>query len=741
MENIKLISIVAKLLATENINVELRNVKTPSANISTRTLSFPKMKEDISQDVLNLFISHECSHFLNTPNIIEDKEIFDKIINNVISKDVLNIVEDYRVDYLIKRKYPGLKKMFSNAYTELFDKGFFGYDKDNISEANFIDKLNITLKMGPRFGLKFSEEESAWIKRIHAARKFDEIVQISEEITGYIFDQEAQEEYNDIFNINKELNDYNENDDVQPANKSVPLDVENDEEEDYESSKRDSTSSSNSDPTRSHTLEVFNDKFEEFLSDDLKDTIYISIPKLNPEDHIVPYKELEEIIGDFVWDGFYEECKEYKSFLDENKNIIDYMVMEFGLKKNADRLKKAKISTKGEIDPNKLFSYKFSDNIFLSIKNIGNVQSHGFVFYLDWSGSMFSCIESVIKQLIILCEFCRKSNIPFEVYAYSTEFKRKGDMEADKRMKACSPRNIYDFRKYYEDYPKETLITRHFSLLNFISSKMNNKSYTNMCKFLLSMKVFQVGRDQYIGIKTEGDDIFNYILRRISLDMGGTPLNETIIVSGKIMEMFQKENNVDKAYNIFLTDGISSANYYINSEYKVKSFYTEDKHYIFKDEESKNLIDGKCLYNKIPRAGAPKFYRESYENKFIANSIRTTKVFLDFYNKLYDNISIGFYVGSRKEVKETIDHINAVNNSQRQFYDTKSLYEGIVIKDFGYKTYYIMETSSFMVKKPDIDLISVDKGINKTTIKKFTNAMKVKKLSRILLQKFIKEIS
>ena len=42
---------------------------------------------------------------------------------------------------------------------------------------------------------------------------------------------------------------------------------------------------------------------------------------------------------------------------------------------------------------------------------------------LDWSGSMCDTIQQTTEQLMNLVWFNQKVNIPFEVYAFSSEYK------------------------------------------------------------------------------------------------------------------------------------------------------------------------------------------------------------------------------------------------------------------------------------------------------------------------------
>ena len=45
------------------------------------------------------------------------------------------------------------------------------------------------------------------------------------------------------------------------------------------------------------------------------------------------------------------------------------------------------------------------------------------IMLLDWSGSMCDTIQQTTEQLMNLVWFCQKVNIPFEVYAFSSEYK------------------------------------------------------------------------------------------------------------------------------------------------------------------------------------------------------------------------------------------------------------------------------------------------------------------------------
>ena len=57
---------LAKLLATENINVEYRKTQTASFNVESRTLTLP-VWNDMTTEMTDLLIGHEVGHALDTP--------------------------------------------------------------------------------------------------------------------------------------------------------------------------------------------------------------------------------------------------------------------------------------------------------------------------------------------------------------------------------------------------------------------------------------------------------------------------------------------------------------------------------------------------------------------------------------------------------------------------------------------------------------------------------------------------
>ena len=98
-------SLLTKLLATENLNVEFRNVGTASFNTASRTLTLP-LWEDMSPELYDLLGGHEVGHALQTPA----QGWHDAVVEGIGPgfRSFLNVVEDVRIENYIKNKYPGI---------------------------------------------------------------------------------------------------------------------------------------------------------------------------------------------------------------------------------------------------------------------------------------------------------------------------------------------------------------------------------------------------------------------------------------------------------------------------------------------------------------------------------------------------------------------------------------------------------------------------------------------------------
>ena len=181
MENRNAKSLLAKLMAAEDINVEYsEKAVTASFDTERRTLRMPVFK-DISDASTDLFLGHEVGHALYTPQ----GEIIEVMKKGDMYKGFVNVVEDARIEKMIQNKFPGLRRCFFDGYSELMERDFFGTNGKDVNEYNFIDRLNLHFKVGLRAAIDFSDEEMVYVNRMSNLRTWEETIKLSDDLYEY----------------------------------------------------------------------------------------------------------------------------------------------------------------------------------------------------------------------------------------------------------------------------------------------------------------------------------------------------------------------------------------------------------------------------------------------------------------------------------------------------------------------------------------------------------------------------
>ena len=175
---------LAKLLATEDLIVEHKQVQTACFNVHTRVLTLP-MWEKASNTVYDLLVGHEVGHALFTP----DENWLEKV---AVPPQFVNVVEDARIEKLMKRKYMGLAKTFFKGYQELNDEDFFSISDESVSTFNLADRANLYFKVGNFVDITFDSEEQVLIQKIADVETFDDVLKVAEEL--YLFCKKEKEE-------------------------------------------------------------------------------------------------------------------------------------------------------------------------------------------------------------------------------------------------------------------------------------------------------------------------------------------------------------------------------------------------------------------------------------------------------------------------------------------------------------------------------------------------------------------
>ena len=168
---------LAKLLATEDLVVEHRYVETAQFNVHTRVLTLP-MWEKASSVVYDMLVGHEVGHALYTPDR-------DWLKERTISPQLVNIVEDVRIEKMMKRRYAGISKTFYRGYSELSDQDFFALENEDIDLMNLADRINLYFKIGNFVNIPFNDEEKYFVKMVSDCETFDDALDAAEELYKY----------------------------------------------------------------------------------------------------------------------------------------------------------------------------------------------------------------------------------------------------------------------------------------------------------------------------------------------------------------------------------------------------------------------------------------------------------------------------------------------------------------------------------------------------------------------------
>jgi len=539
-------SMVAKLLAREDVTIQRGDFKTASFDLKNRILKLPLWK-DITNDELDLFIGHEVSHALNTPE--NGIDIFLDRFKGV-PFSICNVVEDVRIERLVQKEYPGLIRSFRNGYDSLYEKDFFGLEDAKMEDRGFVDRLNIHAKLGSRVDVPFNDEEQVLVDAAFAAETFDDVLNVIKNIVEYVDENEEDEDEQEKQPTSMpDGEDENEASDFQSSESNET----EDESDGFDNSSSDDTNSEDDqEEMESPAAGKYGSRSQQSLEEKLEDSVVESVAhsetsfgekqgrlhhllepaKERVQEAIHSYDELEMSRAAVSYNTPNLYDADWIEFKRANKKYVAALKREFDMKKSAYQYTRAKVSKTGQLDVNKLHSYKYSEDIFNSITTLADAKNHGMLYFLDMSGSMQYRINAVYKQAINLAMFCKSVGIPFEMYGFTTgrRVKHSVDWTEEKLKQVDGMIDVSDLR-----------------IVELLNSDLKPKRFE---KALKDMFVAAQRFDSYSSISE---------LEQLS----GTPLSETIICAHTIAKKFIKKHKPQHLTTMWLTDG-EGCQLYIN---------------------------------------------------------------------------------------------------------------------------------------------------------------------------------
>lgn len=724
MNKFKIKDRLAKLLAGENIVVEHRNVSTASFDVEQRILILPMWAIE-SNAAYDTLIGHEVGHALYTP--LGELEEFMMNRNTYMDgkyKEVpfsyMNIIEDIRIEKMLQKKFPGFRKVFKKGYKDLNDLNFFGIKDTDVDEMSFADRLNLYFKLGSECVIRFSEKEYDVIEKINnGLNTFNDVLDSAFEMQKLKIKELKSEPDLSVTELQPSTG-YTSHDKVSERdsdNDQIPEGQFKGDElrlgptpDFFENSNKDTVNQLDDEDVT--TAKTFEKMLNRHIIEDVQEINYANIPNVNLYNIVVPISTIAEEIDNkcrYHWNSPFcnsDVHKQYSDFKKQSQSSVNFMIKEFQSKKTAAEYSRSYSTSSGVLDPKKLHTYKFNENLFKQIRVVHEGQNHGMIFLIDWSGSMSDCILETTKQLLQLVWFCYKQNIPFDVYAFSNQwFKTRGYVDID-----------------FNENPNQIIksgdlqVDSWFNLLNVISSRRTAKEFDNDCKNFYFLAY---------GCKHTNSGI------PVEFNLGSTPLNSSIIALRQIIPEFYERTKVDKLSTIILTDGESDSMswYRPGSSYSGKYTTTDcSGKECTMASLSETVIRDRKLGISYPRiANASTWYYNPLDT--------TTNVLLE---NLKDNFPDMNLVGIRLvEPAQTSSFLNSYDTSHNQRSEW-ARDKSCSIKSSSYDILYgmsvkILSKDSTLEVPKDASLTKINNAIKKS--------LKAKNANRKILHSFIQLIA
>jgi hypothetical protein len=583
-------SILARLLASENITIVHENVPTASFDLKSRVLRLPKWA-NASRELYDMLVGHEVSHALHTPQgeWISGMERIEAATgySKMMSKTYMNIVEDARIERLIKAKFPGLKRDFYLGYEALLEKQIFG-DISKPSAMCLGDRLNLHFKVGIHGGMKipFSASELPFIKAMDETKTFEEVIALTIEILLSLPQNSDQPQTPDEPEGEKvdeqdgegegedgkgEGNPLEGNPDSKGEGKGESKDGEGEEGKGKDGkpengeksegaqgkSQQGSEGSVGKSRTGNHeeipqTNEAMDKGIEEKISKPQEGSaVPPSILRVKcPPAHkcVVSYKT---ILKDVRAEVTCLRNQDQNSVNQVSKALLPIqvpayraaaiaMASAFNRKKSADIFKRSNIAKTGNLDTLRMNQYRWTDDVFRRVTKVSEGKNHGICILLDWSSSMSGIMQSTIGQLLILTDFCRLVGIPFEVYAFTDNVYHSPSGSPTKfNADGTEVNERYEAEKLFAaSYKKDEVSLHPISLLNFLSSSMSKVDYEFGKSFLYNCSC--------VKYQLPSGGNFSY---------GGTPTVSALYEMSHLIGEFRARTNVQVCHTVILTDG------------------------------------------------------------------------------------------------------------------------------------------------------------------------------------------
>lgn len=745
--------ISTRLLAQENLLINRAPVSTASFDVKSRILTLPMWK-NMTPEIEEMLKAHEVGHALYT-----NETLFTEFQQNNpknIPFGYLNILEDVRIEKLMKRKYPGLRKTFTAGYAELNERNFFSIKNRDVNSLLLIDRINLWYKVGFKSGVKFTVSEKYLVEKIDKLESVNDVISLATQIFEFVKREnerkraerendteykklKVEQERDELEDLESEFdqdldlgNRFDDDDWASDAHYDDPEDTDTLNEEQEELKVRGNGGATPpSEPIGDENLESETaDAFARALAesaDTSTEYVYVGMPSFKEQTTIkVDYKtvlrETSEMLDHIRTavnsygerDTYIEELyRRYETFKSDTNRVVNYLIKEFEMKKAASNYKRQTVAKTGVLDTNKLASFKIREDLFKQITITKDGAKHGMVFTIDWSGSMNDYLEETVKQLISLVTFCYRIKIPFEVYAFSDN---SNDFDSSYREAKISENKLMN-------KPNTINIGNNFAMIEFFNSKATLSEFQRMCRNLYVMSCAYPYRS---------DKRENGVHEKYQLN--GTPLNEAMAWLYDYVGEFKSRHQVEKLTLIKLTDGDGGG------VYRYLSDTLETRHI---NGTEYREVNGKHIRVKqvglIRDVVTKKVYKfEPYE---------FTNVVCKMIQDRYDASVVGYHVvgRGRRELMYTVGRYGVARNSIEEQDMAIKIRKGFN-EDMFYPVSLEGHDELFLLPNSmKVDDTELEEDMSKLTsnqiARKFGKYLGAKKTSRVLLNRFVAAVA
>lgn len=678
-------SILAKLMATENIVVRQANFDTAYFDTKRRVLGLPNW-QDMPASLYDMLVGHEVGHALDTPT--------DWLAHpdaKRVPKSFINITEDIRIEKLILRRFPGLLNTFMRGYDDVLQRDLFGLKNRNVNSLSLIDRLNIHAKARGKIAVEFSSEEQPYVDRAMAVETYDDAVASAVEIARYMnskvnvmeidivttlggVDPEFLDEENEdsaampdednVDDTEKDAVSTEDSDQDEDApNKSVldapdVLDMSETQETDDDEDDTDSDIGSDSEGEGSGLggkltkSENFSDKNEEKEAKEEKEEEEEDFSHL---EEAVTYESMEKVkklhvskdnvIVNFPEESDLDELVVSADMITSTRKRIEERynrpaITEFSTTKKFRKETKQTVATIYREYLMRKAAYRQARASESRSGSLDTAKLHNYKFDDNLFKSVTTLADAKSHGIVILVD-CSGS---MSMHMRSTV--KQALILAQFCSVAGIPFDIYGFgyrssfltaqenEKYSDSLDQKDLenadkivpVLRLTNLIHALGSTMSKKTYTEQFEAIARF-IYGKGHYSVCGLEANA---------------GGTPLNESLLILSLVMKQFQRKTNVQKTTLVTITDGDGFG----FSLLPFNSFSNEGKHSGAKTM-SISFMDKTFTF----KASASLF-----------SGRRGTRILLDMFRDVGID-SINFFLGSKSAIYADLDKSGCYSDS------------------------------------------------------------------------------